>query len=721
MIQRLFPAQRRLALAALLAVLFAPLSVSAQPTPGKDDALLAQMVCAILQQGHVTRPTIGDTVSKRLFNRFLKDLDPAKVYFLKGDIDEFKKSETELDDMLQEGDVRFAYRVYQRFVERVGQRLKLIDELLAAKQDFSVKEYLDNDFAKVEYATSEEDLRERWRKRIKFDLLLLRQGAKPLSDTEAVKKVHDRYTSFAKRTRQLDNYDLLELFLTGLSASLDPHGAYMSPNTLEDFEISMRLQLEGIGALLREENGATIVAEVVPGGAAAKDGRLKPNDKIIAVAQGDGQFTDIGDMRLREAVKLIRGPKGTRVELKIVPAGKLEPIVYAMDRQRIEMKSQAARYEIVETGEKKGGKALKIGVIDLPSFYGGAGGEDGAVQSASKDVRRILGKLKAEHVDGVILDMRHNPGGLLNEAVALAGLFIDQGPMVQVKDPRAGIRRHDDPEAGVVYDGPLMVLVSRHSASAAEIVAAALQDYGRALVVGDSATHGKGTVQAVVDLGQQLPGQKAKLGALRLTIQQFYRVNGDSTQNKGVVSDIVLPSLSEYLATPEKDLDYALAFDRIRSAPHEEAGMVTRELKTALRARSAERIKASKDFDKLAETIARVKVLRESKKMPLSEQEFKEQVTKEQADQASPDKVDGPDEAIDKEVYKFPRTFYTGEVLKIMEDLIQGKRLLPAQGRLERLDRLQRGPAFAAHLPQLNSTWTWTRSFGDTSRLTVSP
>ena len=390
--------------------------------------------------------------------------------------------------------------------------------------------------------------------------------------------------------KQLDNFDLLEVCLSSLAArGLDPHGGYMSPNTLDDFEISMRLSLQGIGALLREENGQISIVEIVPGGAAAKDGRLKANDKIIAVAQGDGKYVDIVDMKLREAVRLIRGPKGTKVELKIVPPGKLEPVVYAMTRQQIEIKSQAARYEMIEDGKKADGKPYRIGVIDLPSFYAaapGTGSDD--VKSASEDVRRILKEMMAKGIDGVILDMRNNPGGLLREAVALAGLFIDQGPVVQVKDPGAGIKRLDDPEKGVVYDGPLMVLVNRSSASASEIVAATLQDYGRALIVGDTATHGKGTVQAVIDLGEQLRNARpGKLGALRLTMQQFYRVNGDSTQNRGVLSDIVLPSLSEYLATPEKDMEHDAAFDpgqsRESSSRRHGAGGVESDLEGTLR------------------------------------------------------------------------------------------------------------------------------------------
>jgi carboxyl-terminal processing protease len=683
MTQRLMLVTRRAMLGALCLLLLAPLWLAAEPVPGKEDRIVAQIVCEILQEGHVTRPKIGDEISKRLFGRFLKDLDPGKIYFQKSDIDEFRQYETQLDDMLLKGDISFAYKVYARFVERVGQRLKLINELADAPYDFTVKEYLETDPAKLDYLDSEQDLRERWRKRIKFDLLLQRIGTKPVPDAEARQKVRDRYQGFARRMKQLDNYDLLEIYLTGLSASLDPHGAYMSPNTLEDFEIAMRLRLEGIGALLREENGQTIIVETVPGGAAAKDGRLKPNDKIIAVAQGDGKFVDVIDMRLRETVKLIRGSKGTQVELKVVPAASLEPVIYTLTRAQIEMKSQAARYEIVEQGKKASGKPYKVGVIDLPSFYAaGPGQAAGEVKSSSKDVRRILGELKAAGVDGVILDMRNNPGGFLQEAVALAGLFIDQGPVVQVKDPSQGVRRHNDPDKGIVYDGPLMVLVNRHSASAAEIVAATIQDYGRGLIVGDSATHGKGTVQAVIDLAEQLPRVKAKLGALRLTLQQFYRVTGDSTQNKGVLSDVVLPSLSEYLATPEKDMDYALPFDKIKATQHDELNMVPADVLASLKTRSAARVKASKDFAKLAQEIERAKTLRDRKKMPLSEQELKEQMSKDDAEKAVKGDDDPSPETKDKETYKFDRNFLNNEVLQIMEDFLQGKRVAPAQGRL---------------------------------------
>jgi carboxyl-terminal processing protease len=323
-------------------------------------------------------------------------------------------------------------------------------------------------------------------------------------------------------------------------------------------------------------------------------------------------------------------------------------------------------------------------------------------------VRRILNELTASGVDGVILDMRNNPGGFLGEAVALAGLFIDKGPVVQVKDPGVGIKRLDDPDKGIVYDGPLMVLVNRSSASAAEIVAATLQDYGRALIVGDSATHGKGTVQAVVDLGSQIANARpGKLGALRLTMQQFYRVNGDSTQNRGVLSDIVLPSLSEYLATPEKDMEHALAFDTVKAVPHEAMGLVPAELIANLKARSADRMKGSKDFAKLAKDIERVKGLRDRKRLPLNEVELKAEMSKEEAEDADPDKTGLPPEPKgDKTTYKFQRNFLGNEILKIMEDFVQGKKAAPAQQGRRRQEPIDGAAVWVGSILQLASSHT---------------
>jgi carboxyl-terminal processing protease len=661
-------------------LLFLSGRVPAEPMLGDHDRLVIEMVCGYLRNGHLSRPEIGDEISKRLFARFLKGLDPNKLYFLQSDIDEFKKDETELDDMLLKGDVSFAYRVHKRLVTRIGERLKLIEELIKAPHDFTLKETMSTDADATTYAKDEQELRERWRKRIKYELLLQKLATKPVPEAEAKQKLLSRYQGLLLRWKQVDNFDLLEIYLSDLTTSVDPHSSYLSPNTLDDFDISLRLSLEGIGAMLRSENGQTIVAEVVPGGAAAADGRLKPNDRIVGVAQGDDKFVDVQEMRLRDVVKLIRGARGTKVQLKVVQAEKVEPIVYELTRQKIELKSQEARYEIVEQGKRPDGKPYRLGVIDLPSFYADlAAAREGKAdgKSATEDVRKILKTLNAEKVDGVVLDLRKNGGGSLTEALALTGLFIDQGPIVQVKDSRGRVQRRDDPEKGTVYEGPLVVLQSRFSASASEILTGALQDYGRALIVGDSMSHGKGSVQAVIDLSNQLPpGQKAKLGALKLTIQQFYRVNGDSTQNRGVTSDVVVPSLTEALATGEKELEHALAFDRIKGVEHDDLGLVPAELKAKLKARSAERVKNSADFAKLAKEVEEFKARKERKSVSLNEAELREQLGKEGGDKAA--RLDDllPDAPADGKPYKFPRTFLNNELLQIAEDFVQGKQLV---------------------------------------------
>jgi carboxyl-terminal processing protease len=668
-----------LRLVALLTVTFAlllrPAPTSAEPKLGKRDPLIAQLVCEFLKHGHLSRPDIDGEISKRLFNRFLKDVDPNKLYLLKSDIDEFKKQESKLSDQLVEGDLAFPYLVYDRLLKRMNEDQELIKELVGAKQDYTVKESLTTDPDVVAYAADADAVRERWRKRIKFDLLMQKLAEKPLSEDEAKKKVLDRYQGQLKRWKQLDNTDLLEVYLTDLASCLDPHSTYMSPSTLDDFEIAIRLNLDGIGAVLRSENGQATIAEVVPGGAAAKDGRLKPKDRIIAVAQGDDKFVDIVDMKLQEAVKLIRGKRDTKVQLKVVPVGKIEPVVYELTRQKVELKSQEARGEIVEQGKKPDGKPYLIGVIDLPGFYADPGATKDDVKSAAEDVRKILKDFEAKHVDGVVLDLRANGGGLLTEALAVTGLFIDQGPIVQVKGATGRVERKDDPDKGIVYGGPLMVLVSRFSASASEILAGALQDYGRALIVGDTSTYGKGTVQTVVDLGGLLRADPPpKLGALKLTIQGFYRPNGDSTQSRGVASDVVLPTLTEVLTGGEKESDYAMPFDKVKPVEHEEMGLVPPELKKALQEKSTKRVKDSKDFARLAKDIELLKERKDRKSVPLNEKDLKALLARDD-DEKIDKKVEEStpsEKAGDGAPYKFRRNFLNNELLNIMEDYIQG-------------------------------------------------
>jgi carboxyl-terminal processing protease len=648
---------------------------AAEPKPSPQDATTCQLVCEFLQRGHLNKPEIGDEISRRLFKRFLKGLDPGKLYFTKDDVENLKKQETELDDMVLKGDLSFAYKAFDKYLARLAERQKLIEELVAASHDYTVQESMDTDYDKLDYAKDGDELKERWRKRIKFDLLLQRVGEKPLPEAEAKQKVLDRYKGLLKRSRQMDGTDLVELYLTDLTTCCDPHSTYMSPATLDDFDIAMRLNLDGIGAVLRSENGQCVIVEVVPGGAAGKDGRLKPNDKIVGVAQGDDKFVDVVDMKLRDVVKMVRGKRGTKVQLKVLPAGKLEPVVYDLTRQKIELKSQEARGEVIEQGKKADGTPYKVGVIDLPSFYADLGivkGKEG--KSSTEDVRKLLGEFEQKKVDAVVLDLRHNGGGSLREALALTGLFIDHGPVVQVKGSDNKVKRLDDPEKGTAYAGPLVVLTSRQSASASEILAGALQDYGRALIVGDTTTHGKGTVQTVIDLSAQLPGDNPpKLGALKLTIQQFYRVNGDSTQDRGVLADVVLPSLTEHLGTGEKELDYALPFDKVKAADFNYAGVVPADVKAAIKMRSEKRIKDSAEFAKLGKEIDLLKARKARKSVPLNEKEFKEQVGKDDAQKLDPandipESNTGP--------FKFKRDYVNNEVLQITEDFIQGKKLL---------------------------------------------
>jgi carboxyl-terminal processing protease len=658
--------------------------VSAEPTLTKEDPAVARMVCEFLKRGHLNKPEINDEVSKRLFAKFVKGLDPTKSYFLKSDIDEFKKHETDLDDQLLGGDLSFPYAVYERFVKRVGERQKLVGELVADKHDFTVNESLDTNYDKMDYPKNDDEVRERWRKRVKFDLLMERVAEKPVPEDEAKKKIITRYNSLLKRWKQVDHADLLEIYLTDLTTSIDPHSTYMSPNTLDDFAIAMRLNLDGIGAVLRSENGQTTIVEVVPGGAAGKDGRLKPNDKIVGVAQGDEKFVDAVDMKLQEVVKMIRGARGTKVQLKVIPVGKIDPVVIELTRQKIELKSQEARGDIIEDGKKADGKPYKIGVIDLPSFYADTEGKKEDRKSATEDVRRILKEFNSKNVDAVVLDLRRNGGGLLTEAQALTGLFIDQGTIVQVKGSSGKVQQKVDPEKGTDYDGPLVVLVSRFSASASEILAGALQDYGRALIVGDSSTFGKGTVQTVIDLGGQIPGENPpKLGALKLTIQQFYRPNGDSTQARGVTSDVVLPSLTEHLGVSEKESENALEFSKVDPVKHDELDMVPAKLKAALKERSATRVKDSADFAKLAKEIDLFKARKDRKSVPLNEKELKDQLAKDDANKID-DKIkelSPPETSGGAADYKFKRTFINDEVLKIAEDLSQGKKLVVAGGK----------------------------------------
>ncbi len=657
---------------AMLAVCFCGPALADPVAPSAEDRQIALAVTSLLRRDHLSRHPLDDEISQRCMKSFLKMLDPMKVYFYQSDVDAFQQRKNDLDDLVRRGDVSFAYTVFQTFLKRIDERVKLVDELLVAKHDFTAKEAMVTDRDVTKYAQNEAEAREKWRKRIKYDLLVLK--ADKMEGQEALDKLSRRYHSFAKRMHQTDGNELLEMYLTSMTSAFDPHTSYMSSNTLENFEIIMRLQLEGIGASLQSEDGYTKVHKIIPGGAADKDARLKVGDKVVGVGQGtEGELVDVVDMKLSEVVKLIRGKKGTIVRLQLVAVDSPDRRVIDITRAKIELKDSEARFEVFKEGRKPDGQPYKIGVIDLPSFYMDMAGARRGVpnfKSTTRDVRAILDKLKADGVDAVILDLRRNGGGSLTEAINLTGLFIDKGPVVQVKDAEGRIHPYHDLESGTAWNGPLVVLTSKFSASASEILAGAIQDYGRGLIVGDHATHGKGTVQSLLDLGQQLfriPNAPS-LGALKITMQQFYRPNGDSTQNRGVLADVELPSLTTQLDIGEADLDYPVAFDHVGSLEFNKLGYVNKPMCAQLKKLSEQRCGKSEDFQKVLKNIIRYKEQKERKKVTLNQEEFMAERAELNADKEEEKKIEEMNDP-DRPIIK--RDFYFNEAMAVTLDYLQ--------------------------------------------------
>jgi carboxyl-terminal processing protease len=643
--------------------------------PRPDDRHVTHVVTALVESEHLTQHPLDDEISQRGLKSFLDALDPMKMYFYQQDVNEFLEKRNSLDDMLSDKDISFAYTVFERFLKRVDQRVKTVEGLLNEQLDFTQHEELITDPDAVRYARDAQEAQNRWRRRIKYDLLVLKGDE--VEGDEARDKLRRRYNSFSKRMYQTDADELLEMFLTAVTTSYDPHTTYMSPSSLENFEILMRLNLEGIGAALQVVDGYTKVSKIIPGGAADKHGKLQPEDRIISVGQGadeNGEMVDVVDMKLSDVVQLIRGKAGTVVRLGVKLAGTTDTETYTITRAKIELKDSEARSEIIEEGKNLDGSPMKIGVIDLPSFYmdmeGARLGREN-YKSTTRDVRKILEDFNDKGVDAVILDLRRNGGGSLTEAINLTGLFIDRGPVVQVKDSDDRVQVYDDTDRGMSWKGPLVVITSKFSASASEILAGAIQDYHRGLVIGDASTHGKGTVQSLLNLGKQLfrsLPDPPNLGALKITMQQFYRPNGDSTQKRGVLADIKLPSITNHMDISESDLDYAVEFDRINAARYSNFNMVSPQIIQALSQRSEARISESEDFGKLLRNIERYKSQKAKKAVPLNEEEFFAQRAELDADKEEEKKLEEQAVASD-EVVK--RDFYFNEILAIAIDYVE--------------------------------------------------
>lgn len=667
-------------LIAWLALTAFPLRLSAElssTAKRSRDRYIAATVLTLMDQQHLLRRPLNDEISNRMFDSFIKQLDPMKVYFYQSDIDEFQKNRNLLDDQVKVGNMTFAYDVFNRFLKRLDERVAIIPELLEMEHDFTVDEDLVTDPDVAAFPQNPEEARDRWRKRIKYDLLNMKDDE--VEKSEAIDRLNRRYKSYAKRMQQYKADDLLEIYLTALTTSFDPHTTYMSPTTLENFNIQMKLNLDGIGAALSLQDGYTVVSRIIPGGAADKQGDLQPEDRITAVGQGaSGEMVDVVDMRLNDVVQLIRGKAGSIVRLAVKTAGEESKTIMIV-RDRIELKDSEARGEIVSSEQfggarKANGSPFRLGVIKLPSFYmdmQGARLGNANYKSTTRDVQRILTNFKRQGIDAVVLDLRFNGGGSLTEAINLTGLFIDRGPVVQVKDPLNNVQKYDDVQSGTSWDGPLVVVTNKFSASASEILAGAVQDYKRGIVIGDTTTHGKGTVQSLLDLSEKLyPNfpNAPNLGALKITMQQFYRPNGDSTQKRGVIADVPLPSTTSEMDIGEADLDYAVEFDQVPLAAHTVYSQVRPEIVNQLRSSVSQRVESSEDFAKELRRIERYKEQKERDFVSLNEEKFfarRKELNAEKEDEEKFKKIDaGEDVVINLE------DFYDREILNITLDYV---------------------------------------------------
>ncbi|MGV3608361.1 MAG: carboxy terminal-processing peptidase [Planctomycetaceae bacterium] len=646
----------------------------AQPRPA--DRQVSRAVTNLMKREHLTKHALDDEISQRALGLFLKTLDSRKLYFTAADIAEFDQNKNDLDDMVNNGDISFAYKVFNRLLKRIDERIVKVDEALKGEFSFEEDENLSTDWDKIPFAKTDAELDDRWRKMLKYEMLVLKTAKddkkEKKKDEDPRQRLSRRYHSFAQRMHQTDADELLEMFLTAITSSYDPHTTYMSPKSLENFRILMSLNLDGIGAQLKFDDGYTVIDKIVPGGAAAKQGQLAVQDRVVQVGQGDdGKMEDVVAMKLDDVVNKIRGKAGTVVRLGVIPAGGGDIKIVKITRARIELKDSEARGVIFEEGKKQNGDPFKVGVIDLPSFYMDmeAARNGGDFKSTTVDVKKILVDFNAKGVDALILDLRKNGGGSLTEAINLTGLFIEDGPVVQVKDPDGRVQHYDDPDRSITWKGPLVVLTSKFSASASEILAGAIQDYHRGLIIGDSSSHGKGTVQSLLDLGPQMfrISNPPNLGALKLTMQQFYRPNGDSTQRRGVLADVVLPSITDHMDVSEGDLDHALAFDKVQSAQFNPFADTSPDIVSKLRDSSQKRMAQSPDFTKLQKKIERYTEQKQQKQIPLSEKKFLARRAELDAEKEEDEHLE--DNANEKEVVK--RDFYFNEALEVTLDYLR--------------------------------------------------
>ena len=615
--------------------------------PLSEQPKAARLAAELLTRHHYKPVPLDDALSEKIFERYLKLLDGEKRFFVQSDIDHLEAARTSFDDAIYAEYLGLPFAIFNLYTQRVVERFTYARSLLKKGFDFDKNEDYQYNREKAAWAKSEREIAELWRTRVKNDWLRLKLAGK--DDKAIIETLDNRYENSLQRVSRTKSEDAFQLFMNAYATTIEPHTNYMGSRAAEEFDISMRLSLVGIGAVLTQKDDYTLIRELVPGGPAQLSGQLKPGDRIMGVAQGkNGVVADILGWRLDDTVAKIRGEPDTIVLLDILPVdagpdGKHKLV--ALTRKKITLERQAAKKSIIPVAD--GTTTRRIGVIALPAFYAdfeAQGRGDPDFKSATRDVTRLLDELKIDKVDGVLMDLRNNGGGSLAEAVQLTGLFIGAGPVVQQRDARGTVTVASAANAAPAWDGPLAVLINRSSASASEIFAAAIQDYGRGLVIGER-SFGKGTVQTMVSLDQLVKNETPALGDLKMTIAQFFRVNGGTTQLRGVEPDINFPSFTDEENSGESSFDNALPWEKVQAADYSLQGNPKALLPT-LQKRHEARVKSVQDFQFLKEDVAEVSRLRKRTSISLNETERRRERDEQEGKLALRKKSRGADEEI---------------------------------------------------------------------------
>ena len=625
--------------------------------PKREHPRETMLITQFLGGYHYNKTSFSDSLSSVVFSNLFDDLDPNKAYFLQKEVDAFEPFRYQLDEDIPNGELGFGYAVFTAYREKALARVSYVYKLLEREFDFGKEEYYEFDRDKAPWPKNEKEQNELWRKIIKNQALSYKMAGREWDDI--AESLTNRYKRVEKALYQYNSEDVFQLYMRGFTSAYDPHTSYFSPQAAEDFEIDMSLSLEGIGARLSQQLDYTVVANVVPGGPAFKGNELKEEDKVIGVAQGDeGKFVDVIGWRLTDVVRKIRGPKGTVVRLQILKASKGQnplPDTIRIVRDKIKLEEQEAKAELIPITEN--GKSYNLGVISIPSFYKDfdalRAGEKN-VKSTTGDVKKLIGELREQGMDGLMIDLRYNGGGYLDEAILLSSLFIPKGPIVQVRDVRNQVEVQRDNDGKVFYDGPLTVLMNRYSASASEIFSGAIQDYRRGVVVGEN-SHGKGTVQNLVALGPEMKRQinrmaaiyrnngdtkaesemkellnyiienKVDLGMIKMTMAKFYRVTGNSTQRVGIAPDVPFPSAFDPADVGESSRVNSLPWDEIKGADFNPTNDITTEIIDLLNALYREHLNSDPSLVQLVKEIEKQKKLREQISVSLNLEVRKEQ------------------------------------------------------------------------------------------------